>query len=220
MQYELYHHGILGMKWGIRRYQNKDGSLTAAGKKRYRSQDAANIDKELENISSANKTIRRDYLMTDFGGDAKRSMQVQTVQKFSKDKSAQKITDIVEDYYPEAKQKRLEYEDLMSQFMKIQDEALDKWRAEDPENHDESDIFFEMDMYKDKQLMAKMDELNNKMESIHNDLVSIGKRAADEMLGVVGNEKITANLLTSGRNRITKREQLGLVLQPYKWKKV
>ena len=29
------HHGILGMKWGVRRYQNKDGSLTAAGKKRY-----------------------------------------------------------------------------------------------------------------------------------------------------------------------------------------
>lgn len=31
----LSHHGILGMRWGVRRYQNKDGSLTKAGKKRY-----------------------------------------------------------------------------------------------------------------------------------------------------------------------------------------
>lgn len=32
---ELYHWGIKGQKWGIRRYQNKDGSLTPAGRKRY-----------------------------------------------------------------------------------------------------------------------------------------------------------------------------------------
>lgn len=35
MESVLKHHGILGMKWGIRRYQNADGSLTAAGRKRY-----------------------------------------------------------------------------------------------------------------------------------------------------------------------------------------
>ena len=32
---ELYHHGIKGQKWGIRRYQNEDGTLTAEGRKRY-----------------------------------------------------------------------------------------------------------------------------------------------------------------------------------------
>lgn len=32
---ELYHHGIKGMRWGVRRFQRKDGSLTSAGKKRY-----------------------------------------------------------------------------------------------------------------------------------------------------------------------------------------
>lgn len=43
---QLKHHGILGMKWGVRRYQNKDGSLTAAGRRRAAKLERAEAEKE------------------------------------------------------------------------------------------------------------------------------------------------------------------------------
>lgn len=49
--YYLSHHGVLGQRWGIRRYQRKDGTLTAAGKKRYKNDIVFNKDNAHNHIS-------------------------------------------------------------------------------------------------------------------------------------------------------------------------
>ena len=46
----LYHHGIKGQRWGVRRYQNEDGTLTDAGKKRYLKE----VYKDMEDVFKKN----------------------------------------------------------------------------------------------------------------------------------------------------------------------
>ena len=55
---ELYHWGIKGMKWGVRRYQNKDGTLTAAGKKHYSGD--GNAGEDAEKVEYAPKRTGKD----------------------------------------------------------------------------------------------------------------------------------------------------------------
>ena len=52
---DLRHHGIKGQKWGVRRFQNSDGSLTAAGRKRYSADDYKSA---LDKVNKADKALK------------------------------------------------------------------------------------------------------------------------------------------------------------------
>ena len=76
---ELYHYGVVGMKWGVLKYQNKDGSLTDAGRKRYGSED--DKGKGIFSSKSSRQAVK-----------AKKE-RVKAKEKAAKEEAKQKLTD-------------------------------------------------------------------------------------------------------------------------------
>lgn len=90
---ELRHYGVLGMKWGVRRYQNKDGTLTTQGKKRYDRDIKDNLAKKKDNrIDTSNpdpnrwvkEDLTRKKRVVDTGSDL-----VKQIKSFEKESRPQ-----------------------------------------------------------------------------------------------------------------------------------
>lgn len=96
----LAHHGIKGQRWGVRRYQNEDGSLTEEGLKRYRSDSASSTQKSLNKIESENARLKYK--------SAKEKIKAEKAYQKSKD-----------DKYEEHMSKAKEYDDAIKSGEKL-----------------------------------------------------------------------------------------------------
>lgn len=85
----IYHHGVPGQKWGIRRYQNKDGSLTAAGRKRAdKLKDKYSKMREEYTSLTGKRLIKKVTPKT-----VVKTVEKQVKEKPSKKKTVQEMTD-------------------------------------------------------------------------------------------------------------------------------
>ena len=89
----LIHHGIKGMKWGIRRYQNPDGTLTAEGRKKY----GVETVRETKRLSYSQDLERLKYKKGTEGLNEKENKKLRTLEngkKFYEMNNGIKLTDL------------------------------------------------------------------------------------------------------------------------------
>lgn len=112
---ELKHYGIKGMKWGVRRFQNKDGSLTADGRKRYSGENLKDIQKQVNQGKTVVDGVKKTRA---------KAAEKQTEKKIRDDLSKmsdQELRDIVN---------RLNMEERYMQVMKSRDVVTGKSKVD------------------------------------------------------------------------------------------
>ena len=130
MSNDLQHHGIRGMKWGVRRYQNTDGSLTPAGRKRYSDYDGGK-DSPVRKTIPVGGGKRKSSSVEDYQNAIKRTKSVgegiDSARKFNDDvkrikdpameKRIRKSTEQMSDKELQQRVQRLNMEDNYTRMM-------------------------------------------------------------------------------------------------------
>lgn len=180
MMYEAYlvHYGVKGMKWGVRRYQNKDGSLTPEGQKKY----AKALTKEIKRSKNFVQT-KKHIAGTDEMNSLYNKADIQSAKKKIKD-----LEKVQDDFYSNEK--------LLKKYHKIlaketsekygidYDEALFGYERDDLDQGDSFDRYL-----KDT---GRYEKYHSDMTKAHNEYHSACKKAVESYIGQHGKDIMTS----------------------------
>lgn len=182
----LVHHGILGQKWGIRRFQNPDGTLTEAGKQRLQKKEFKVAKKSQETGYRDSRSRATDYL--------------------KKSKVISERSNELKNLEVKIKNIDSQLDDLM--YEKSFDEAVKEATAEIIKDHPdfmknpEYDVqeFIDFCLYEEGYLNKHMDKVNqnnpeykslkNELKNAVNEYKDTCKNITNEIIGEYGNQKI------------------------------
>ena len=172
--YELYHHGILGQKWGVRRFQNEDGSLTGAGRKRYGVGQQRKLAKKLQKYANKGETENAVKLVSTHIENSKYKNVIKALLKKQDEKKTAWFTS----------QNKLAdaWDDAAIRLRNIVDDGM-KECGLDP-NDELHRLFWEDEIITNDPKYKVIDEQN---EKAFQNLKDVNKEVCDALFGEYGN---------------------------------
>lgn len=186
-EYELYHWGVKGMKWGVRRYQNADGSLTGAGRRRY----AKGIAGKIKNASGRHADI------TDLTEAVSEDIKSHPLFKTYKKEAAETWRK-----YLEASHKSdADYENTIkkihkdpkfkAEVEKMEAEALKQYPNKDSRGYAKYMEYGLDSLEYNHPLFKEHEKLSKHRDELFQEALNSAKKLTDEIVGKYGNKPAT-----------------------------